>query len=236
MLVQQLSRHPHLRLLFRKPLDWAIDNANCTRGQVDRIHSIQRRHLVTAITTSPRLTDPKNNEAAIARLPLLVDSALAWALRRHPPHDPPTHAIVLIRKPLIPRGKDELITALSETNELAGLNALVGVVDTVGGGATGVSVLVASKSEGVTIDKLKGPPNEALRVGKWHAKDVEDDDDGMNFDDVLASIRQGKEIPTAAVSMSQVSGKDLAFVIGEMEGVQNNTSKINERCPRADIV
>jgi hypothetical protein len=221
--------------LFRKRLDWAIDNANCTRGEVDRIHSIQRRCLVTAITTSPRLTDPKNNEAAIARLPLLVDSALAWASRRHPPHDPPTHAIVLIRKPLIPRGKGELIKALSETNELAGLNALVGVVDTVGGGATGVSVLVASKSEGVTIDTLKGLQNEALRVGKWHAKDVEDDN-GMNFDDVLASIRQGKEVPTAAVSMSQVSGKDLAFVIGEMEGVQNHASKINEKCPRADIV
>jgi hypothetical protein len=72
-------------------------------------------------------------------------------------------------------------------------------------------------------------------VGKWHAKDVEEDG-SMNFDDVLRSIRNGKDVPPAVELSSLSTGRDFVFVMGEMEEVQNQASKINEMFPLADIV
>ena len=112
----------------------------------------------------------------------------------------------------------------------------MGVVDSVGEGAKGVSVLLASRSEDVSIDILEGVQNEVLRVGKWHAKDVETEDT-TSFEDILASIRGGAHVSAATpTSGVRFSGADSVFVVGEIEAVQTQASLLNEKFPSADIV
>jgi hypothetical protein len=183
----------------------------------------------------PAIDIPETSKESIRILPNLIGSALAWASKPHSRKDPATHAIVLIRKQVIPKGKDTLLKILRETQQLSSLDVLVAVVDSIGSSPVGVSVLLASKSEKVSIKSLKGAKNDVLRVGKWHAKDTEEDE-SMNFEDILASIRKGKEVPSAAESTSESIGRDLVFVLGEMEGVQNQASSINKEYPLADIV
>ena len=198
----------------------------------------QRRPLLTAVTSSPKIltkySDDIQPPATI--LPTIVDSGLAWASQKHNPDDPPAHAMILISKALIPRGKTELLGALGKSTRLCGLNALVGVVDTVGEGAKGVSVLLGSRSEAITIHTLDGLPIEALRVGKWHAKD-EEKSETIDFDHVLASMRgetaSGTPIPARPDSSAT---KDLVFVLGEMEAVNNQATAINQKFPAANIV
>ena len=198
----------------------------------------QQRTLLTAVTSSPTILNkyPEDTQPTATVLPTVIDAGLAWASQSHNPDDPPTHALILVSKALIPRGKDELLQALGLSNRICGLNALVGAIDTVGEGAKGVSVLLASRSEGVTLDTLKGVQNEALRVGKWHAKDVEKDE-SIDFDNILASMRgdSSSSLATAAKADSSPT-KETVFVLGEMEAVQKQAVPINSKFPSADIV
>jgi hypothetical protein len=125
--------------------------------------------------------------------------------------------------------------ALGESTHLCGLNALVGVVDSVGEGAKGISVLLASKSEAVTIKTLKGSPKEEIRVGRWHAKDVETETTPMDFDNVMASIRgQASSSRPSIPSISRE--REFVLAIGEMEGTQSQAETISQMFPKADIV
>ena len=192
----------------------------------------QRRSLLTAVTSLP----PKR-KSSVPGPPLyaLVDAALLQASTYHIPNDPPSHAIILIHKALIPPGKDQFLDALGESQQLCGLNALVGVVDAVGDRATGISVLLASSSEGVTIDRLQGSKKEEVRVGRWHAQDVETVGEAMNFEDVMASIRG--QVTSTRPSVPAVSSKrEFVFAIGEMEGTQSQAESISQMFPKADIV
>jgi hypothetical protein len=196
----------------------------------------QRRTLVTAVTYSPRIIIPPSDPQPPPKVVgSLVDAAILWASRRQPQEDPPTHAVILISKALIPTGEEELLQALSQSNSLRGLNALVGVVDYIGDGAKGASVLLASKSENVTIERLKGVQKEDLRVGRWHAKDVEEEGP-IDFDNMMASIRGTAASPVVVSPTSSSSESDLLFVLGEAEGIQGQVSVINQMFPKASIV
>jgi hypothetical protein len=236
-----LSRYIAIRRVQLSRLGVPLNDAGDSRS---RIHCLcrqpafgQRRTLLTAVTSSPTILNkyPNDTQPPPRVLPTIVDVGLAWASQAHNENDPPTHAIILISKALIPRGRDELLQALGQSTRLCGLNALVGAVDTVGEGAKGVSVLLASRSEGITIDTLKGVQNEVLRVGKWHAKDVEDGE-SMNFDDILASMRGEKSVSVAAAPADSSPTKDIVFVLGEMEAVQSQALAINEQYSSATIV
>jgi len=208
------------------------------RRRIDKTRTQQKRTLLTAVTNSPTLLTkyPKDTQPPPTVLPGLVDAAISWASESHTTEDPPSHAIILVHKALIPQGRDQLLDALGQSTRLVGLNALVGVVDTVGEGAKGVSVLLASKSENVSIDTPEGVQNEVLRVGKWHAKDVETEDT-TSFDDILASIRGGANVSAAMpVSGLNPSMEDSVFVVGEMETVQTRALFLNEKFPSVDIV
>lgn len=203
-------------------------------GRFKRIAPGWHRTLLTAVTNSSAILDTHvDTQPSPAFLSSLVDVALSWALQGHKPDDPQSHAIILVHKSLLPSGKHELLQSLTQSPRLWGLNALIGAVDAVGDGAKGVSVLVASRSEGVTIDTLKGIENEVSRVGKWHAKDKEGDEDSMDFEHILASIRGGV---VSAVPVESSSNRDFVFVLGEMESVQKQASAINRKYPHADIV
>ena len=197
--------------------------------------SVQRRSLLTAVTNSPRILNKYTDDIQPPPFVLttVIDAGLSWVAQGHCPDDPPSHAIVLVNKSLIPRGKDELLQALHESTQLSGLNAVVAAVDSVGEGAKGVSVLLASQSEGITINSLEGIEKEEIRVGKWHAKDIEKDEP-VDFDTILASVR-GQTTVEAAPSASRSKGS-LVFVLGEMEGMQSLASQINSNYPSADIV
>jgi hypothetical protein len=101
--------------------------------------------------------------------------------------------------------------------------------------ATGVSVLLASKSEGVNIELLESAKKEVLRVGKWHAKDKEEDEP-FNFENVIASMRTGNVVPEPVTPTSHSLGRDLVFVMGERDAIQDQTVTLNQRFPLADIV
>jgi hypothetical protein len=190
---------------------------------------------VTAVTYSPRIIIPPSDPQPPPKVVgSLVDAAILWASHRQPQEDPPTHAIILVSKALIPTGEEELLQALSQSDSLRGLDALVGVVDYIGDGAKGASVLLASKSENVTIERLKGVQKEDLRVGRWHAKDVEEEGP-IDFDNMMASIR-GTAASPVVVSSTSSSESDLLFVLGETEGIQSQVSVINQMFPKASIV
>jgi hypothetical protein len=163
----------------------------------------------------------------------LVDVALAWAAQGHHPKDPPTHAVVLVSKALIPNGTCRLLQGLSSSSRLAGLDALVGVVDTVGEGAKGVSVLLASHKERVQIDTMSGLLPMELRVGKWHAKDAEQNMP-FNFEEVMASIRGGASVKPA--QFSPTAPRDFILALGGMETMSSQAPAINQRYPSADVV
>jgi hypothetical protein len=194
----------------------------------------QSRTLVTAVTYSPRVTiaDPRPPPARVVGS--LVDAALSWANVDHRSADPPSHAIILVSKELIPSGEVELVAALGRSEQLRGLDALVGVVDYMECGSKGASVLLASKSENVTIEQLSGVEEEVLRVGRWHAKDVEEDGP-FDFDNMIASIR-GTEAPTVVVEPKSSSKKELVFTIGEAKSIQDQISCIRQTYPNATIV
>lgn len=243
MFTGSLSQHAALSRIQLRPINLLIRSSGCSRSRIEcllkiRRNPCQRRTLLTAVTSSPTILNryPNDTQPPPTLLPTVVDAGLAWASQSHNPNDPPTHAIILVSKALIPRGKDDLLQALSQSNRLCGLNALVGAVDTVGEGAKGVSVLLASRSEGITIDTLKGVQNETLRVGKWHAKDVEKEET-INFDNILASMRGETDgsLTTAAKPDSSPT-KETVFVLGEMEAVQNQALAINKKFPSAEIV
>jgi hypothetical protein len=240
MAIGPLSRCVAFQGMQLRHFSVLITRACGCRGRVEGLRRVNRsnqRTLITAITNSPTILNkyPDDTQPPPTILPTIVDAGLAWASQTHNTEDPPAYAIILISKALIPRGRDPLLEALGQSNRLCGLNALVGVVDTVGEGAKGVSVLLASRSEGITIDTLKGVQTEALRVGKWHEKDIEKEE-CINFDDVLASIRGGATVPPVAARPNPSSTEDLVFVIGEMEAVNSQATTMNQKFPSADIV
>jgi len=239
-----LFRRISHRQLQLGPVDRIGGCLGCSRAtieclrRIDKTRSGQRRTLLTAVTNSPTILTkyPEDRQPPPTVLPALADAAISWAAEPHTKDDPPSHAIILVHKALIPQGRDELLDALGQSTRLGGLNALVGVVDTVGEGAKGVSVLLASKSEDVSIDTLEGVQNEVLRVGKWHAKDVETEET-MNFDDILASIRGGTNRSAAAPATGAPSSAgESVFVVGEMEALQTQAPLLNQRFPSANIV
>jgi hypothetical protein len=243
MAIRLLSRCIAVQRVQLRHFSVLINCACGSRGRVEYLHRVnrsapgQRRTLITAVTSSPTILNkyPDDTQPPPTILPTIVDAGLAWASQTHNIDDPPAHAIILISKALIPRGKDPLLEALGRSNRLCGLNALVGVVDTVGEGAKGVSVLLASRNEEITIDTLKGVQTEAVRVGKWHAMDVEKDE-AINLDDILASMRGGATTTPVAARPNLSSTEDFVFVLGEMEAVNSQTTTINQRYPSADIV
>jgi hypothetical protein len=124
-----------------------------------------------------------------------------------------------------------LLQSLGKAKKLGGLNAVVAIVDTVGYGAKGVSVLLASKDVKVTVDALESVAKKPLRVGRWHAKD-EETNFFTSFDEVLASMRGEKKEPATA----EQSNKGFAFVLGELDSLNTQATKINHLLPSADIV
>jgi hypothetical protein len=230
----------HLRRLQLSSTNILIGRAGAFRGKFEPLRkfnpALSERHrtLLTAVTASQTIYNKYPGDVPPPSVLYgLVDAALAWASQAQKSDDPPSHAIILVNKSLIPKEKDKLLQALGQSTRLCGLNALVGVVDAVGEGATGVSVLLASRSEKVTIDTLISEKSEPLRVGKWHAKD-EENDEAMDFDSILSLVRGGKAVE--AVPQEPSSKQDLVFVIGEMEAVHNRAANINAKYPTADIV
>jgi hypothetical protein len=196
----------------------------------------QRRTLISAVTNSPALlTQYGDDQPPPEVISTLVDAAFAWAEQGHRSKDPPTHAVVLVSKALIPRGKEELLQGLSQARRLAGLNALIGVVDAVGEGAKGVSVFLATRQEGVQIETLTGLATKELRVGRWHAKD-KDEKTPFNFDQVMASIRGGESMRPVERNPFEKPSNDFIFALGEMESMNKQAAKINSRYPSADVV
>lgn len=196
----------------------------------------QQRTLLTAVTNSPTLlTQYGDDQPPPEVISTLVDAAFAWAEQGHRFKDPPTHAVVLVSKALIPRGKEEILQGLSKARRLAGINAVIGVVDTVAEGAKGVSVLLASRKEGVQIETLAGLPTKELRVGRWHAKD-KDEQAPFNFDEVMASIRGGESMRPVEKNPFENPANDFIFALGEMESMNKQAAKINSRYPSADVV
>ena len=197
----------------------------------------QYRTLITAVTNSPMILTkfPEGTHPPPKAFATLVDTAIAWAEQGHRHTDPPTQAVVLVSKDLIPTGKDELLQGLSNSGRLPGLDSLIGVVDTVGEGAKGVSVLLASREERVKIDTLAGLPPRELRVGRWHAKDTEENIP-FNFADIMASIRGGPSVKPVGTSSSPSDSRDFIFALGDMETLSYEAARINLRYPSADIV
>jgi hypothetical protein len=126
------------------------------------------------------------------------------------------------------------MTSLGKSERLRGLDAVIGVVDYMESGSKGASVLLASKSENVTIEQLSGVEQEDLRVGRWHAKDVEEDGP-IDFDNMMASIR-GTEAPTVVVEPKSSLEQELVFIIGEAKSIQGQISGIRQTYPNATIV
>ncbi len=222
--------------LGRLPIVLGVASArSLDRGlrKVKLLSREQRRNLLTAVTSSPTLL--RKSSDVKPELAVLVDAALAWASKSHTSNDPPSHAVILIHKSFIPQGTDELLYALGESTQLCGLNALVGVVDSVGEGAKGVSVLLASSSEAVTIKTLKGSSKEEVRVGRWHAKDAETETTPMDFDKVMASIR-GQPSSSPAFIPPVSREREFVLAIGETEGTQSQAETISQMFPKADIV
>jgi hypothetical protein len=223
---QKLQRTP---LLCHKP-DHAL------LPQISPFRPRQQRTLLTAVTNSPALlTQYGDDQPPPEVISTLVDAAFAWAEQGHRARDPPTHAVVLVSKALIPRGKEELLQGLSKTRRLTGINALIGVVDAIGEGAKGVSVLLASRKEGVQIETLAGLPPQELRVGRRRAKD-EDENTPFNFDEIMASIRGRKSVKPVETNPFASAPRDFIFALGEIESMNNEASKINARYPSADVV
>ena len=215
--------------------DYVLHHAGICRPRIYP-SSVQRRRLLTAVTASPSLLEnSKSASSTPSFVATIVDAAITWASQKHKSTDPPSHAIVLINKTLLPEGKDQLAQALSESSKLSGLDALVGAVDSVGEGAKGVSVLLASCSESATIHTLRGPETDELRVGRWHAKDVEEEEELIDFKDVLAKIRGESKVQPAIVTTNPL-GRGFVFALGEMEAVNRQAGAINQMFPSADIV
>jgi hypothetical protein len=229
-------KHFHLPNAFRQRLHPSPVLSRSPLPGTSPFTRPQQRTLLTAVTNSPTLlTQYGDDQPPPEVISTLVDAAFAWAEQGHRLKDPPTHAVVLVSKALIPRGKDELLQGLSKARRLAGINALIGVVDTVAEGAKGVSVLLASRKEGVQIETLTGVPPQELRVGRWHAKD-RDEKTPFNFDEVMASIRSGKSMKAVGKNPFENASKDFIFALGEMESMNKEAAKINSRYPSADVV
>jgi len=197
----------------------------------------QCRTLLTAVTNSPMILTkfPEGTHPPPNAFATLVDTAIAWAEQGHRHADPPTHAVVLVSKDLIPTGKDELLQGLGNSRRLPGLDSLIGIVDTVGEGAKGVSVLLASREERIIIDALAGLPPRELRVGRWHAKDTEENIP-FNFADIIASIRGGPSVKPVETSSSPSDSREFIFALGDMETLSYEAARINLQYPSADIV
>lgn len=199
-----------------------------------------RRHLLTAATLNPPPLGPKSQkrERLAVQIPELVKAALSWASTTHKSSDPPTHALIILGRDLIPRAKQELLSLLRPVDQLNTLDSIIGVTDRVGKDGNGVSVLLASGKEGVTIETVRGEETEVLRVGKWHAKDEEDNDGGapFDFDNILASIRKGAQLTASDGTGKQAIGNEFVFALGEAEGLQKQAIAINQHYPTADVV
>jgi len=229
-------KHFHLPNAFRQRLPPLSVLCRSSPPQILPFHRQQRRTLLTAVTNSPTLlTQYGDDQPPPEVISALVDAGFAWAEQGHRAEDPPTHAVVLVSKALIPRGTAELLQGLGKARRLTGINALVGVVDTVAEGAKGVSVLLASRKEGVQIETLAGRPAKELRVGRWHAKDREENAP-FDFDQAMASIRGGKSVKPAERNPFENPPKDFVFALGEMESMNWEAAKINSRYPEADVV
>src|SRR5271169_2450044 len=100
---------------------------DCLRRS-DTSRSLQRRNLLTAVTNSPTILTkyPQDTQPPPTVLPTLIDAALSWAAEAHSKEDPPSHAIILVHKALIPQGRNELLDALGQSTRLGGLDAVVG--------------------------------------------------------------------------------------------------------------
>jgi hypothetical protein len=198
----------------------------------------QIRQLLTAATLnspSPSSKTHKYKQSSI--LPDLVDATISWAAKDYKSSDPPSHAVVLIGRDLLSRDTKEFLESLSAAKQLRTLNAVIGVVDKVGVDANGVSVLLASSDEGVTFETAKGTETELLRVGRWHAKDQEaEDDEPLDFRNIMASIRKGTQITAVDGSGKEAIGSEFVFALGEADGLQRQAMEINQLFPTADIV
>jgi len=215
----------------RRPADCAVLPRSPLYGVA------QHRTLLTAVTNSPTILTkfPEGAQPPPNVLATLVDAAIAWAEQGHRRIDPPTHAVVLVSKDFIPTGKDELLQGLSSSGRLPGLDSLVGVVDAVGEGAKGVSVLLASREEGVIIDTLVGLPPRELRVGGRHAQDTKQSIP-FNFADIMASIRGGPSDKPVGTSLGSSDSRDFIFALGVMETLSYEAARINLQYPSADFV
>ena len=206
----------------------------------------QTRRFLSAVTLSPPLVPSRQFlEGDVATvLPGLIEATFAWAsvgFERTDPPSQPSHALILVGRNLLPTDRETLLNSLATVEQLKTVNAVVGAVDRVGYDGRGVCVLLASKEEGITFETIKGSQPELLRVGRWHAKDEEpEEDEPFDFDNVMTSIKKGAEVTTVENNGESEGkaaiGKEFLLALGEAENLQKQAIQINQNYPTADIV
>ena len=110
MAIGPLSRCVAFQGMQLRHFSVLISRACGCRGRVEclrRVNRSNQRTLITAVTSSPTILNkyPDDTQPPPTILPTIVDAGLAWASQTHNTEDPPTYAIILISKALIPRGK-----------------------------------------------------------------------------------------------------------------------------------
>jgi hypothetical protein len=209
---------------------------NIGRRQLrSRFPLTQTRNLLTAATFNPPTQLSADNPTQV--LPGLVEAAFAWGARGFKSANPPSHSVILISRDLLPSDNQVLLSSLSIVRQLSVTNTVVGIVDKVGIQGKGVSLLLASQDEGVTFETVKGTETELLRVGRWHAKDQEpDEEEPFDFDNVIASMKKGSQIKSVKSTGKEAIGKEFVLALGDGTTLQQQALEINQQYPTAEIV
>jgi hypothetical protein len=202
----------------------------------------QNRGILTAITYTPPSKILPTNEACPPNvLTQLLDVTLAWATKDYQKtNDKITHALVLVSKTLVPQGIDNFRQACSASPNLSAVKEhVVAVVDCVGDGTHGITALITTNEQRAAFQPIPGPELQELRVGRWHAKEVEQEETKeFNFQDVLASIRQNRK-PFAGRPVAEGNCKHrnhLVIALGNMYSLTSLSTEIKKKYLRADIV
>jgi len=202
----------------------------------------QNRGIINAITYTPPSNILSTNETCPPNiLTQLLDVTLAWATKDYQKtKDKITHTLVLVSKTLVPQGIDKFREACKAAPNLSAVKEhVVAVVDCVGEGTHGIAVLVTTNEQRAAFQRIPGLEIQELRVGRWHAKEVEEvETKEFNFQDVLASIRQdGRKLAEASVAEGSCKHRNhLVFALGNTYSLNSLSAEIKNKYLRADIV